>query len=387
MLLDRRMDENTPEEQFAGFVDAIKRSPESVHLLVELLQERNPVFRGRSSNATVRMRGYVMAAFEEVGMPEAALPYVIEELESGREAYLVAAAAKALRGSNLRGHRTIEFLLKAVENIRYNDDTVTFDRYRPSWPSPNHTTALAEIFRTMTWLGPTASSASPNLQAFEAQQAVLPAVTATALAEAMVSIKAEHCTDAESCCHDKTMPGPLEATSPHRHVMRDSDPPVRARFEDQNGRALTYSEVFVGRPTVVVFFYTRCNNPNKCSLTITKLAKVQNAIEANALGGLVRTAAITYDPDFDLPPRLTAYGQNRGVTFDDNHRFLRTTVGFKKLADYFELGVNYGHAAVNRHRIEAFVLDDKGQITATFERLQWEVSSVVTCVSEIVRPA
>ena len=47
-------------------------------------RERSPVYRGRSANTVIRMRGYLLAAFEDAGLPEEALPYVFEELESGR---------------------------------------------------------------------------------------------------------------------------------------------------------------------------------------------------------------------------------------------------------------------------------------------------------------
>ena len=63
-----------------------------------MLPERISLYDGRSANATIRMRGYILAAFEQTGLPEAALPYVLEELENGRDAYLTAGAARALRG-------------------------------------------------------------------------------------------------------------------------------------------------------------------------------------------------------------------------------------------------------------------------------------------------
>ena len=62
---------------------------------MQLLPERISLYAGRSANETIRMRGYILAAFEQVELPDAALPYVLEELESGRDAYLVAAAARA----------------------------------------------------------------------------------------------------------------------------------------------------------------------------------------------------------------------------------------------------------------------------------------------------
>ena len=55
---------------------------------------------------------------------------------------------------------------------------------------------------------------------------------------------------------------------------------------------------------------------------------------------------------------------------------LRCRSGFELLRQYFRLGVNFGPATVNRHRLELFMLDAGGRITATFERLQWDVGVV-----------
>jgi protein SCO1 len=67
-------------------------------------------------------------------LPDAALPYVLEELENGRDAYLVAGAARALRGLDTPTSRVVPFLFKAVENIRHIDDALTFESYKPRWP-------------------------------------------------------------------------------------------------------------------------------------------------------------------------------------------------------------------------------------------------------------
>ena len=75
---------------------------------------------------------------------------------------------------------------------------------------------------------------------------------------------------------------------------------------------------------MVAFFYTRCDNPNKCSLTITKLGRLQRRLADLGLDGRIQTAAITYDPEFDLPARLRAYGENRGVVFSPSDRLFRT---------------------------------------------------------------
>ena len=135
-----------------------------------------------------------------------------------------------------------------------------------------------------------------------------------------------------------------------------------------------------------MFFYTRCDNPNKCSLTITKLAALQRALQERGLHGRIRTAAITYDPAYDLPPRLRAYGENRGVVFGDSDRFLRTIAGLEALQEYFDLGVNFGQASVNRHRIELFILDHKATIAGRFTRLQWDLQEVLQHAYALAEP-
>ena len=147
-------------------------------------------------------------------------------------------------------------------------------------------------------------------------------------------------------------------------------------FEDQHGEATSYRDFFRGRTAVVAFFYTRCDNPQKCSLTIAKLAQVQKALVARGWGDRVRTAAITYDPAFDLPARMEGYGRSRGVRMDRDHRFLRCTSGFDALRRHFGLGVGFVGSLVNRHRIELFLVDAEGRIAASFERLHWDVATV-----------
>jgi protein SCO1 len=375
MLPNDPIDQNTPEERIAALIDVIIQNPRHRDQLVELLPEQSPLYAGRGTNATTRIRGYILAAFERVGLPDAALPYVLEELESGRDAYLVAAAAKALRGLERPTSSVVVFLLKAIANIQYRDDAVSFDCYRPQWPMPSHTTAMEEIIKTCAWLGTLARPALPALQALSQDRHAVPA-PAREILEAILTGSGAADTH---CCAAPVDPDaavqPLSLTvSTHR---RDRAIPVDVELEDQGGRRLTFGEFFVGRPSIVVFFYTRCDNPNKCSLTISKLARLHAARRAGGLDGRVRTAAITYDPGYDLPSRLSAYGRNRGVVFGAEDRFLRTTAGLAVLGDYFELGVNFGPALVNRHRTELFVLDRDGRVAATFARLQWDVPEVL----------
>jgi len=160
---------------------------------------------------------------------------------------------------------------------------------------------------------------------------------------------------------------------------------VRATvFQDHNGETTTFADFFTGQPAIVAFFYTRCDNPQKCSLTISKIARVQQQLADRGVADRIRTAAITYDPGFDLPSRLRAYGHGRQMRMDAGHRLLRTTEGIEPLRRYFNLGVNFIGSLVNRHRIEIYVLDAAGRIAATFRRIHWNEQEVVDRAVELL---
>lgn len=367
------------EERIAEWVDGAHPSEEHRAALVKLLPEQNPLYSGRSTNETTRIRGYILARFEKTGLPEEALPYVLEELESGQEAYLVAAAARALRGMESPNPQTVPFLLKAIRNVRYTDDAVSFESYKPRWPLAHHTTALMEILKTFAWLGPQAKSALRELEKLNVERsAELSAPARAELRHALERIgEGEGETD---CC---ALPFRFKRSISGKR--RDAGPVAAIPLEDQDGSPLAFGDFFTGKPSIVVFFYSRCDNNNKCSLTITKLARLQQALETRGLAGRLRLAAFTYDPLYDLPPRLRAFGANRGMTFGEDVRLFRTRNGFEELREYFDLGVSFGPATVNRHRIEVYLLDERGRIAASIARLQWEVEEVLDLAETLLR--
>jgi cytochrome oxidase Cu insertion factor (SCO1/SenC/PrrC family) len=145
--------------------------------------------------------------------------------------------------------------------------------------------------------------------------------------------------------------------------------------EDQDGARQQLIEFLRRADTVLAFFYTRCQNPNKCSLTVTKLADLQARMMERGLAG--QLAAITYDPGFDLPPRLAAYGRARGLQFGNSVRMFRTVEGHARLAEFFGLRVGYTGTIVNQHGLESYLVDAGIQVVRTRARIPWEVPDVL----------
>jgi protein SCO1 len=373
-------DATLSEEGFAELVDALAADPDRRGQLTELLREDHPLYDQRGTATTVRMRGWILLALARTGVPDAALLFVLEELDTGTDAYLVAAAARALRSYPRPNAAFAPFVLRALANIRSHDDPVSFEGYGEYAVSSRGTSPVRELLAALAWLGLHARGVLSEVEALRAQPGGLARKLWPDVDRAVEAIRSGEPFD--ECC---TLPGGLRnAFSWALGSRRGSEPIEATVFEDQDGARITFKEFFRGHPSIVVFFYTRCDNPLKCSLTVTRLAGVQKLLEAWGLDGRIHTAAITYDPAFDLPERLRRYGRNRGLRLDERHRMLRAIGGIDSLRGHFKLGVNFVESLVNRHRLEVYILDAEGRIAASFERIHWEEQQVLDRAVEVL---
>jgi protein SCO1/2 len=381
------------EPDVAALVDTLRHAPQGAGELAALLPENLPIYAGRSAGDMSHLRGYLLAAFADTGLPDAALPYVVESLETGHVAYEVAGAAVGLRGLATPTADVIAPLLCAIDNLAGADATITFEAYTPAWPYRQPTTALTEVVRTIGHFGAVAGAVLPELEILAQQGERFSSVVRDEMQHVLESVGAGPSTVHRhaGCPSESRPPVPALETGPSHsccaemnlHEQAPDESAMRAVLEDQDGRPEIFAEFFTGRPSIVAFFYTRCDNPYKCSLTITKLAALQGYFGRRGLADAVNVTAITYDPEFDVPSRLTLYGKDRGLQFGEQARFFRVTSGFQELRQRFNLGVNYGPAAVNRHQSEIYLLNDQGDISAAFTRQQWDVEAVAQAVENL----
>jgi protein SCO1/2 len=376
------------EAEFAACVDALDAEAHDDRVrLIDLLREEHPVYDQRGSATVSLMRGWVLLALARAraggdALADQALSFVLEELDTGVEPYLVAAAARALRScpSARRGPALTPFVMRAIERIRYHDDPVSFDAYG-EYSSAAATSPLRELFKTVAWLGPDARGVLPQLEQL-AQARGLGRQAKAEAGEALASIRAA-ATEAAAAADDREadcceLPSGLAGRFAWPgQVRRGAGSIESVSFEDHDGTALTFSDAFHGHASIVVFFYTRCDNPLKCSLTVTKLATVQRMLEERGLADRIHTFAVTYDPAFDSAKRIAIYGKDRGVRMGSRHRMLRVDGGMSAVRAYFKLGVNFIESLVNRHRVEAYVLDAQGRIAASFARLLWDEQALI----------
>jgi protein SCO1/2 len=385
-MLDAATARALSEPDFAARIDAISADPARRVHLTELLREDHPIYDERGTATIVRMRGWLLLALARGEISETALIFVLEELDTGIDAYLVTAAARALRSYPRPTAALAPFVMRALTNIRYRDEPVSFENYGEYATSTTGTSPVRELLATLAWLGPHARGILPELEALRSQGGGLPS---------KLRLDVDRAVHAIHSAAEADGPGTHACCAPPSGLTIDLSRTLNSRpgcesiesivFEDHQAEPISFREFFQGQPSITVFFYTRCDNPLKCSLTVTKLARIQKLLEAQGLADRIRTAAITYDPAFDLPARLRVYGRDRGVRMDAHHRMLRAADGMDALRKHFELGVNFIESLVNRHRIEVYILDAQGRVARSFERIHWDERQVVARAIEILK--
>ena len=372
-VVDRSLpDEVHTESDLMRVIEAGREDSALTETLLSLLDERHRVYHGVSTPDVIRMRGSLLLALAHRALPVTALPFVLEELESAHDAWLTAAAARILRRFPQPSAAFVEPLLSALLYIRHRDELVRL----PAVPGASEmTSATREVVESIAWLGHAGMSCIPRLEQLLAQN---PGPSTSAmLTEAIATIRNDDRTDQsdDAQCFDDTARSVSANGASHMSAVR---------FQDHAGTALSFADVFHGRPSIVVFFYTRCDNPAKCPLTMYRFGRLQRLLEERQLGDSIATAAITYDPDYDRADRLRQYAESWGVKPSDRHRILRTVSGFDEVSDYFSLGVNFSASGiVNRHRLEAYVLDGRGRIARAVTRRRWDEAQLVEMATAI----
>src|SRR6185503_1051970 len=82
------------DEEFAELVDALVADPNRHDQLKDLLRENHPWYNERGAATVAQMRGWALLGLARIGVSDHALLFVLEELDTGIDPYLVATAAR-----------------------------------------------------------------------------------------------------------------------------------------------------------------------------------------------------------------------------------------------------------------------------------------------------
>ena len=139
---------------------------------------------------------------------------------------------------------------------------------------------------------------------------------------------------------------------------------------DSDGNPAKLHDFLGGKPTVLSFIFTTCDDINGCPLATYVMRSVQDALQADpATADKARLVSFSFDPVFDTPDVIDAYGsQFRGGDFD--WQFLTTegattldpilnAYGQWVIRDYDENGEYKGTMS---HILRVFLIDQSRRI-------------------------
>jgi protein SCO1 len=155
---------------------------------------------------------------------------------------------------------------------------------------------------------------------------------------------------------------------------------------NQDGKTIHLAQ-YRGKALALTFIYTRCPDPDQCTLMSTNFAAIEQALQKEPeLYQKTHLLSVTFDPDYDTPKVMSSYGAaHTGQYSSEKFKFWEFATGskdqVKEIATYF--GLNYfkdkdsGEDKVI-HSLRTAVIGPDGKLYKLYRGNDWKVDEVVT---------
>jgi len=363
------------DDEVAAWIDSM-RDTGKAKALVPLLRHDNPIYAQRSTNEVIRIRGYLMATFAQIGLPDNGVNDLLAELDSAHSPYLVAGAAIGLRGSRKPIAPFMRALLDALQRLQYDDDAVCFEQFKPDWQRYVGKSALTELLLTVEKFSDQLPIHAKELQLLSTETRL--STEGHLICNRIVKLQRRYKTErkvTDDCCR-------LPVTR-RRKFLSANRSFSGIRVQDQDGHFHILSELMKQKPTLLTFFYTRCDNVYRCSLTITRLGRLQKALKQAGSTQEVQVLAISFDPAFDFPFRMKAFAHHRGFQCNEQAMCLRVESGMEHLLGCLQPGVNFNDGLVNQHAVAFFLFDRFGFLERLISSIEWNEQQLVKDLAKL----
>lgn len=165
------------------------------------------------------------------------------------------------------------------------------------------------------------------------------------------------------CCCNAWLDGKsTDWIPPERRLALETLP---ITCENSHSRSATLAE-WISGPTLLMFFYSRCDNPLMCDRTASSVAKLQ---EQSALPGGARLLLMTFEPDVDDAAALQRFATLHNIdTTKGNVQLLRVTErnALEKLLLELSVPVAFSTGSVGIHDHAGYVFDHQGRLARVY---------------------
>ena len=155
---------------------------------------------------------------------------------------------------------------------------------------------------------------------------------------------------------------------------------------NQDGKPVRFGD-FSGKIVAVTFIYTRCPLPDYCIRMSNHFAQLQKSLEQDkSVAGKWHLLTISFDPQFDKPKVLKAYGKSYTADFSTWDFLTDPDTSGKtimKLADGLGLTYENDEGGLISHNLRTIVLDQDGKIVKVINGNEWSSEEIAGQIKKI----
>ncbi len=178
---------------------------------------------------------------------------------------------------------------------------------------------------------------------------------------------------------------PLSATAEVPGEPKPGDEIPDFGLVNQDGKRVRLSQ-YKGEAVALTFVYTRCPQPDQCTLMSTNFAAVDKALQAQPdIYAKTHLLTISFDPNYDTPKVMRSYGASHTGRYSDetfqHWEFLTGTADeVKGVAQFF--GLRYFHDADSGdeqviHSLRTGIIGPDGKLFKLYRGNEWKPDQIV----------
>jgi len=157
------------------------------------------------------------------------------------------------------------------------------------------------------------------------------------------------------------------------------------RLVNQDGKAIRLHD-YKGKVLLLTFIYTRCQDPNQCTLMSSNFAAIDQELQKQPeLYQKTHLLSISFDPAYDTPKVLRSYGASyTGKYSDENFAHWEFASGtadeVKGVAQYFGLRYFQDTPSGNEqviHSLRTAVIGPDGKVIKVYRGNEWKPEELI----------
>lgn len=176
------------------------------------------------------------------------------------------------------------------------------------------------------------------------------------------------------------------------HVPAPGDAVPDFKLRNQDGRPIHFSQ-FRGKALLVTFIYTRCPSPEFCPRVTRNFAAVEKELAADAaLHAKTHLICVSFDPEYDTPERLRAYGaeyigSDAKSAFADWDFAVPEKPVLLEMAKFFDLGFTNEADGTITHTLSTTLIGLDGKVARFYPGNEWTAEQIVADVKQLAAHA